>query len=65
MYPMNMNTQEIFLILWEVATLLCVCLAQLSNLSSDHMYSMEGRRFSYDTISSLDQNFTVEDCSIL
>ena len=36
-----------------------------SNFSSDHLYSLEGRAFSYDTIVTLDQNYTVDDCSML
>ncbi len=47
-----------------VAILHVTCSAA-GNVSSDNLYSLEGRSFFYDTIASLDQNYTVEDCSVL
>ncbi len=33
--------------------------------TSDHQYSVQGRDFSYDTVLSLDQGYTIDECSVM
>ncbi len=57
---MAMHDNIILLILPIIAIFVGNVLAA-TNFSSDHLYSLVGRTFSYDTISTFDQNYTRPD----